>query len=169
MQLLGPRVLHQQLVPKRNGVHILPSCRAFQVLHRGCTAQINLKEREGSELKLIHSLLCPLGLCERDTLYQKLGRFCNLKEKVDTISFRDGLLVQLLGPRVLHQQLVPKRNGVHILPSCRAFHVFHRGCIAQISLNDRKESELKLIHSLLCLLGLCERDNPIKNLEGFAT
>ena len=79
MQLLGPRVLHQQLVPKRNGVHILLSCRAFQV-QRGCIAQINLKDREGSELKLIHSLLCHLGSCERDTLYQEHGRLCNLKE-----------------------------------------------------------------------------------------
>ena len=121
VQLLGPRVLHQQLVSKRNGVYILPSCRAFHVFHRGCIARINLNDREGSELKLIHSLLCALGLCERDTLYQELGRLCNLKEKVDTISFRDGLLVQLLGRRVLHQQLVPKRNDVHILPSCRAF------------------------------------------------
>ena len=41
---------------------------------------MNLKDREESELRLIHSLLCPLGLCERDTLYQELGRLCNLKE-----------------------------------------------------------------------------------------
>ena len=72
--------LHQQLVPKRDGVDILPSCRAFQVFHRGCIAQINLNDREESELRLIHSLLCPLDLCERDTLYQELGRLCNLKE-----------------------------------------------------------------------------------------
>ena len=72
--------LHQQLVPKRNDVDILPSCRAFQLFHRGCIAQINLKDREESELRLIHSLLCPLGLCERDTLYQELGWLCNLKE-----------------------------------------------------------------------------------------
>ena len=80
VQLHGPRVVHQQLVPKRNGVHIRPSCRGFHILDRGCIAQINPNDREGSELKLIHSLLYPLGLCERDTLYQELGRLCNLKE-----------------------------------------------------------------------------------------
>ena len=37
-------------------------------------------DREESELRFIHSLLCPLGLSERDTLYQELGRLCNLKE-----------------------------------------------------------------------------------------
>ena len=132
MQLLGPRVLHQQLVPKRNGVHILQSCRPFKVFHRGCIAQISLNDREESELKFIHSLLCLLGLCARDS--------------------------------VTASTALPKRNGVHILPSCKAFQVYYRGCTAQLNLNDREGCELKLIHSLLCHLGSCERDTLYQEL-----
>ena len=52
----------------------------FHVFHRGCIAQVSLNDREESELKLIPFLLCPLGSCQRDTLYQKQGRLCDLKE-----------------------------------------------------------------------------------------
>ena len=108
MQLLGPRVLHQQLVPKRNGVHIIPSCRGFQVFHRGCIARINLNDRKESGLRLIHPLPYPLGLCERDTFYQELERLCNLKEGHHF--FRDGLLVQLPGPRVTAPTARPQKK-----------------------------------------------------------
>ena len=39
-----------------------------------------MKDREENKLRLIHSLLCHFGLCERDTLYQEHGRLCSSKE-----------------------------------------------------------------------------------------
>ena len=80
VQLHEGRVTAPTARPENNDVHLLSSCKAFQVLDRGCLARISLKDRSESEHVSIHSLLCPLGLFERYTLYENRERLCNLEE-----------------------------------------------------------------------------------------